>query len=110
MVNHGYYYLYNVFDYECFFNHLAFKVGIIDDFKTWLHEKIQTIINYIRDFFFDIFKAITDFLKVMLLTVFDMLKDFFLFIFDMMLGFLVGIFSTFSNLFNQVTFSNLFIS
>lgn len=91
-----------------FFNNLSFRVGIIDDFKSWLHEKIQAVVNYIRDFFFDIFKAFTDFLKAMLLTVFDMLKDLFYFCFDMLLGFLVGIFSAFSNLFNQVTFANMF--
>ena len=74
-------------------NQLIFKVGIIDDFKSWLHEKIQAVINYIRDFFFDIFKAFTDFFKAMLLTIFDMLKDLVFFIFDIFLGFIVGLFS-----------------
>lgn len=86
----------------------SFKVGIIDDFKTWLLEKIQAVINYIRDFFFDIFKAFTDFLKAMLLTVFDMLKDVVFFIFDIFLGFVIGLFSAFSSLFNAVNFGNAF--
>lgn len=89
-------------------NQLIFKVGIIDDFKSWLHEKIQAVINYIRDFFFDIFKAFTDFFKAMLLTIFDMLKDLVFFIFDIFLGFIVGLFSAFSSMFNNVTFSNAF--
>lgn len=99
-------------DYFIFFislyNNLVFSVGIIDDFKTWLHEKIQTVINYIRDFFFDIFKAFTDFFKAMLLTVFDILKDILFFAFDIFLGFVVGLLSAFSNVFNPAMFSNLF--
>jgi hypothetical protein len=89
-------------------NYLLFKVGIIDDFKQWLHEKIQTIVNYIRDFFFDIFKAFTDFFKAMLLTVFDILKDVLFFAFDVFMGLAVGLLSVFSNIFNPSMFSNLF--
>lgn len=94
--------------YVFVFNQLAFRVGIIDDFKQWLHEKIQAVVNYIRDFFFDIFKAFTDFFKAMLLTIFDILKDVVFFIFDIFLGFIVGVLSAFSSLFSNINFGNTF--
>lgn len=98
---------YSIFLFSLYSN-LVFSVGIIDDFKTWLHEKIQTVINYIRDFFFDIFKAFTDFFKAMLLTVFDILKDIVYFVFDVFLGFVVGILSALSSLFSSINFANAF--
>lgn len=84
----------------------VFSVGIIDDFKTWLLEKIQAVVNYIRDFFFDLFKAVTEFIKAMLLTMLDMLKDFFFFIFDALLGLLVTILSGMSAVFSAFDVSH----
>ncbi|MDO8417079.1 MAG: DUF2523 family protein [Agitococcus sp.] len=84
----------------------VFSVGIIDAFKTWLHEKIQSVINYIRDIFFDVFKSITDFLKAMLLTALDMLKDLFYFIFDALMSLMVALLSGLGSLFSALNFTN----
>lgn len=96
-------------DFLLFFNtysHLVFSIGIVDDFKSWLHEKLQAFVNFFRDIFFDVFKAITDFLKAMLLTALDMLKDLFFFIFDALMSLMVSLLSGLGSLFSALNFTN----
>ena len=88
------------------YSNLVFTVGIVDDFKTWLHEKLQAFINFFRDIFFDVFKAITDFFKIMLLTALDMLKDLFFFIFDALMSLMVALLSGLGSLFSALNFTN----
>ena len=79
---------------------------MLDEFKTWLLEKIQTVIGFIRDIFFDVFKAFTDFAKALLLSVLDMLKDLFFFIFDAILSLLVTLLSGLSFFIDAFDVSN----
>lgn len=88
------------------YSSIVFSVGILDDFQAWLHSKIQSVINFFRDLFFDVFKAITDFLKTMLLTALDMLKDLFFFIFDALMSLMVALLSGLGSLFSALNFSN----
>lgn len=86
------------------------SVGIIDDFKSWIGSKLQTVINFFRDILFDVFKSITDFLKAFLLTIFDALKDVFFFAFDALVGFMVSLMSGLGSLFSALDFTNVFSS
>ena len=88
-------------------NNPVFSAGIVDDFKSWLHEKLQAFINFFRDIFFDVFKAITDFFKIMLLTALDMLKDLFFFIFDALMTLMVALLSGLGSLFSALNFTNV---
>lgn len=84
--------------------------GIVDNFESWLRSTLntvfQSVVNFFRDIFFDVFKAITEFLKAMLLTVFDMLKDLFCFFFDMLMSLMISILSGLGSLFSALNFSN----
>ena len=85
----------------------VFSVGIVDDFKTWLYDKLQTVINFIRDIFFDVFKSITEFLKALVLTFFDMLKDLFYFVFDALMSLMISLLNGLGSLFSALTFPNV---
>lgn len=88
------------------YSSFVLSVGIVDDFKTWLHEKLQSILNIFRDFFFELFKSITEFFKVFLTTLYDALKDFFLFCFDSLLTLLVYLLESLGTLFDALDFTS----
>lgn len=99
--------MYSIFFSLLTFFNPVFSVGIVDDFKAWLLQKLQSVINFIRDFFFELFKSITDFIKAMVLTFFDMLKDVFFFAFDALITLMVALLDGLGSLFSALTFPNV---
>lgn len=99
--------MYSIFFSLLTFFNPVFSVGIVDDFKSWLLQKLQSVINFIRDFFFELFKSITDFIKAMVLTFFDMLKDVFFFAFDALMTLMVALLDGLGSLFSALTFPNV---